>query len=255
MDITEFGHAITAEAPVATVVVLSVLCGTALAQPANALTEPDSSSPHADVISQANPAEFSGPWDSSLASDAVEPVAISEARQRRVRSFGTSNNGAPWYTRSNVDVESWRDLPELRATFGYRTELSEVSSRWWFSTGRTDVGFGVGSVALMANPTAGAVAADGAATSIALVSSPSLSVGIRRRTSDVSTLYADATHARSIGVSGIDSYSGKVGVEWKTAESRWSIAYSGLGMRLSSESRMTVSLRKGGLGIYMRKQF
>ena len=117
------------------------------------------------------------------------------------------------------------------------------------------MGFGVGSVALMANPTAGAVAADGTATSIALVSSPSLSVGIRRRTSDVSTLYADATHARSIGVSGIDSYLGKVGVEWKTAESRWSIAYSGLGMRLSSESRMTVSLRKGGLGIYMRKQF
>jgi len=255
MDITELGYAITVEVQAVTVVAISVLCGTALAQSANALAEPDSSCPHADLTSQVNPAELSDPWVSSLTSDDVQSAATSEATRPRVRSFGTSSNGAPWYTRSNVDVEPWRNLPGLRAAFGYRTELFEVSSRWWFSTGRTDVGFGVGSVALVANPTVGAVAADAAVASIALVSSPSLSVGIRRRTSDVSTLYADATRARSIGVSGIDSYSGKVGVEWKTAESRWSIAYSGLGMRLSSESRMTVSLRKGGLGIYMRSQF
>ena len=99
------------------------------------------------------------------------------------------------------------------------------------------------------------MAADTAATGVALASSPSLSVGLRRRTTATSTVFADATGSRSIGVSGIDTYSGKVGVEWKKAESRWSVAYSGLGLRLSSESRMIVNLRKGGVGIYMRSQF
>lgn len=258
MDIIGLRPAVNAAAPVATAMALSVLCSSVLAQSVLPLPAPDSTSLGTDSTSQAAPGKSLDSRESSFTSEDVEHPANGEMIQRRLRFFGAGSSGAPRYTRSNIEVEPWQNLPGLQAAVGYRTEVSEISSRWWFSTGHIDVGFGVGSVALMAQPMAGASAtsaADAAFSGIALASSPSLSVGIRRRTSAVSALYADATHSRSLGASGIDSYSGKVGVEWKTAESRWSVAYSGLGLRLSSQSRMTVSLRKGGLGIYMRSQF
>ena len=255
MNITGLGHVVSLEKPLATAVVLSVLCGSTLAQPANASSEPGSTLPDAGSIAQV---QFTEPVDlqeSAFISNEVEPPSTSKFIQRRLRPFGAGSNGAPRYLRSDVEVAQWRNLPGLQAAGDYRAEVSEISSRWWFSAGRTDVGFGVGSVALMARPMLGVSADDAATVGIALASAPSLSVGIRRRTSSVSTVYADATRSYNIGLNGIDSYSGKVGVEWKSAESRWSIAYSGLGLRLSPESRMTVNLRRGGLGIYMRSRF
>ena len=255
MNITGLGHVVSLERPLTTVVVLSLLCGSTLAQSVNASSEPSSTLPDAGSIVQVQSAESIDLQESAFTSDEVEHPSTSQIIQRRLRPFGAGSNGAPHYTRSDVEVAQWRNLPGLQAVGDYRTEISEISSRWWFSTGRTDVGFGVGSVALMARPTLGVSADDAATAGIALASSPSLSVGIRRRTSSVSTVYADATRSYNIGLNGIDTYSGKVGVEWKSAESRWSVAYSGLGLRLSSESRMTVNLRRGGLGIYMRSQF
>ena len=255
MDTIGFGPAITLEVPAVMAMALSVFCGSLLAQSVIALPAPDSTPPGADWTPPVAPVKSFDLREVSFASDDVELPANSETTQRRLRFFGAGSNDAPRYMRSDIEVGPGRNLSGQQAAVGYRTEVSEISSRWWFSVGRTDVGFGVGSVALMAQPMTGAVAADAALSRIALASSPSLSMGIRRQTSAVSALYADATRTHSMGVSGIDSYSGKVGVEWKTADSRWSVAYSSLGMRLSSQSRMTVSLRKGGLGIYMRSQF
>ena len=259
MHITRFGHAFSVEVPVATAMALLVLCGPTLAQSTNPLPEPGSVNPNADSASQVCPVDTSDPREAAFTSDEVDYPATGDATQRRLRPFGATSNAAPRYIRSDVEVAPWQNLAGLYAASGYRAEISEISSRWWFSTGLTAVGFGVGSVALTARPMLGVAAVNAAVhaadAGVVLASSPSLSLGIRRRTSAASTVYADATRTLSIGVSGIDSYSGKVGVEWKTAESRWSVAYSGLGMRLTSESRMTVSLRKGGLAVYMRRQF
>lgn len=261
MDITGLCHTISLETPVVTVMALSVICGSALAQSANAQAELSRTFPNADSILPASPAETFDLLGSRFTSDEVDYPATGKATQRRLRPFGAGSNGAPRYSRyfkySRFDFEvvPWRNFAGLQSADLYRAGVSEVSSRWWFSTGLTDIGFGVGSAALMAQPMFEASAFNASDAGIVLASSPSLSLGIRHRTSAASTVYADATRTRSIGVSGIDGYSGKVGVEWKSAESRWNVAYSGLGMRLSSESRMTLSLRKGGLGIYMRSQF
>lgn len=255
MDTTSLGHARSIGVPLLTVIALSVPCGCALAQSVSAQSEPDSASPGSESTSQSIPAEIEAARDFPGVNHQLEYTKTGAALQRRMRPFGADLNGAPRYTRSDTEVAPWRSLPSLQVAGRYRAELSEISSRWWFSSGRTDVGFGVGSVVLMAQPVMGGSSVDTASAGVAIAGSPAVSVGIRRRTSAASTVYADATRTHSVGVNGIDSYSGKVGVEWKSAESRWSVAYSGLGMRLSPESRMTLSLRKGGLGIYMRSRF
>ena len=256
MDTIGRGPACSLEGSLATFMALSVLCGSALAQSVEARVGSNSSpSVSGSLVNLVNSADAPDARGIPDTSDEVESPVNGGAMQRWLRPVGAGSNGAPRYTRSDVEVAPWRNLPGLQAAGALRAEVTEFSSRWWYSTGPTDIGFGVGTIALIATPMGGGVTADAVNSGIALASSPTLSLGIRRRTSAASTVYADATRTRTIGVNGIDSYSGKVGVEWKSAESRWSVAYSGLGMRLSAESRMTLSLRKGGLGIYMRSRF
>lgn len=259
MDITGLGHAVSLEAPMATAMALSMLCGTVLAQSVIALPTPDLSLAGADPTSRAAPVKSIDPRESRLVSDDAEQPANGEMIQRQLRSLGAVSNGAPQSTRSDIEAEPWQNLGGLQAAVEYRTEMSEISSRWWFSVGRTDVGFGVGSVVLTARLVAGAAAPDVAFSGIVSVPSASLSVGMRRRTPAVPSLYAESADTRSMAMgtsgNGNGNYWGQVGVEWKTAEPRLSVAYSGLGVRLSSQFRMTVNLRKGGLGIYLRSQF
>lgn len=250
-----FGHAFPLVAPLATAMACTVLCASAAAQAVGAQTACDCLSSGHDSTPDAAFAVAVAAQNSTGASGQVEYADTGESRHRQIRPFGSGTNGAIRYIRSNVEVSTWRNLPGLQEAGRYRAELSEISARWWFSAGRTDVGLGMGSVVLTTPPVSVGAAADTANSGAALAASPAVSVGIRRRTSAASTVYADATRSRSMGVNGVDSYSGKVGVEWKSAESQWSLAYSGLGMRLSPESRMTLSLRKGGLGIYMRSRF
>jgi hypothetical protein len=175
-------------------------------------------------------------------------------------------NGAPRITRVDLAV----GLPATVASGGQslQTEsvrLSDISYRFWVSRGRADLGFGIGALALTAQPfgsaptAAPATAPNGSLDSqtILLASAPSLSVGMRFRASPESTFFADASGARGLGLNNGDAYLGKVGVEWKPAPfaSRWNIAYGGIGWRLSSDSRMTLRIRRGGLGLYMRSQF
>jgi len=139
--------------------------------------------------------------------------------------------------------------------------LSDVSVRYWLSRGRTDVGFGIGTLTLTATPLGMPPSAAPGPTldnsTILLASAPTLTVGMRYRASPQSTLFADAAGTRGLGLNGGDAYLGKVGVEWKPASfsSRWNIAYGGIGWKLSSDSRMTLRIRSGGVGLYMRSQF
>lgn len=138
-------------------------------------------------------------------------------------------------------------------------QLSEISYRYWLSRGRTDLGFGIGTLALTARPlgTAPSAAPTVDNSTILLASAPSLTVGMRYRASPHSTVFADATGTRGLGSNSGDAYLGKVGVEWKPASlsSRWNIAYGGIGWKLSTDSRMTLRIRSGGVGLYVRSQF
>ncbi len=139
--------------------------------------------------------------------------------------------------------------------------LSDISYRYWLSRGRTDVGFGIGTLTLTARPLGTPPSAAPGPTldnsRILLASAPTLTVGMRYRATPQSTLFADAAGTRGLGSNSGDAYLGKVGVEWKPASfsSRWNIAYGGIGWKLSSDSRMTLRIRSGGVGLYMRSQF
>lgn len=162
-------------------------------------------------------------------------------------SMGAGNNDAPRFTRNDVQLESQRSLP------GYRNEVNELSYRWWASKGRSDLGVGIGTISYVARPTGmvQGLAGDGAL----LASGTVLMLGMRYRTSERSALYADAAGVHGLGLDGREAVVGKVGIEFKAAQSRWNVAYGGLGFHLAGDTRMTLRVRKGGLGIYMRRSF
>lgn len=47
----------------------------------------------------------------------------------------------------------------------------------------------------------------------------------------------------------------RVGIQWKPAESQLLFLRQGLGVRLGGDDRLTMRLRKGTLGIYMKREF
>jgi hypothetical protein len=181
------------------------------------------------------------------ATSLVERVAIAtDAAAGSVIGAGT--NGAPRFTRS--------DSPDAQpGAPGLRNDSSEVSYRWWASSGRADMGLGLGAVTLSSRPTGivpGLVNAGGANV---VASSTVLTLGMRYRTSPRSSVFADASSWRGNGIDVNDGVAGKVGLEFKSAQSRFNVAYGGLGMRLTGDSKMTVRLRRGGLGLFMRSEF
>lgn len=162
---------------------------------------------------------------------------------------GAGNNDAPRLTRTDVQTEPQRSLP------GYRNELVELSYRWWASQGRADLGLGLGTIAYVARPTGilPGLAGDGA--TLPLGAGTVLTLGMRYRTSERSALFADAAGVRGLPVDRGDVVVGKVGIEFKSARSRWNIAYGGLGLRFAGDTRMTLRVRKGGVSVYMHRSF
>jgi hypothetical protein len=158
-------------------------------------------------------------------------------------------NAAPRFTRS--------DSPDAQPSApGMRNDSSEVAYRWWASSGRADLGLGLGAVTLSSSPTGviPGLATGGGGNVIA--SSTVLTLGMRYRTSPGSSIYADASGWRGNGFDATDGgVAGKVGLEFKAAQSRFNVAYGGLGMRLTGDSKMTVRLRRGGLGLFMKREF
>jgi len=139
---------------------------------------------------------------------------------------------------------------------GRRTDLNELTYRRWTSAEGAGFGIGVGSVALIDRPSSAALGGRlGDAPSATLASGTVLMLGLRFKASERSSLYADASRLHGLGLDGDERVVGKVGIEFKAAQSRWNIAYGGLGLRLAGESRMTVKLRRGGIGVFMRREF
>jgi hypothetical protein len=201
--------------------------------------------------------------DAVVASTSLEPAPNESAYARASAAVaaqsaiaGAGVNDAPRFIRSDSPGEARPSLP------GYRSDVTEMSYRWWKSNGRADVGLGLGTLTYTSRPT-GSVSgppplpgqAGDAGVASAMATGTVLTMGMRYRTSERSAVFADAASARGPGLEGTDGVVGKVGVEFKSAQSRLNIAYGGLGMRLAGDTRMTLRLRRGGLGVFMKHAF
>jgi len=177
-------------------------------------------------------------------------------------------NAGPSYS-PTVSLERSRLLPSGQEWPGSNgvdaygrpyTEMAGLSYRWWMRRGRTDVGFGVGTMGYLLSPPEGVAAgarspAYSGPITLALAA-PTINVGMRYQVDERSTLFADALSARrATAESRSDLYSTKVGVEWKEARSRFGFDKGALGVQFDSGVRMSLRARKGGLGVYLRGQF
>ena len=163
-------------------------------------------------------------------------------------SVSANANEAPRFDRVDMPADAQPSQP------GYRNELSQLNYRWWASSGRADLGFGVGTVVYTARPTGSipGLVADGSGT--ALAGGTVLTLGMRFRATSRASFFADASSLYGTRAEG-DGVAGKVGLEFKSAQSRWNLSYGGFGMHLSGDTRMTVRLRRGGLALVMRSSF
>lgn len=129
-------------------------------------------------------------------------------------------------------------------------EVAGVSLRWWSRHGRSDLGVGVGTLGFVPP-------ADGPAGSGLLAPRPTLSVAWRYRLSGDTAVYADATGVHALAGDGPmpGIVNTKVGLEWKPATSRFGFENRSIGFQLQSGYRMSLRVRGGGVGVYLRGQF
>lgn len=143
------------------------------------------------------------------------------------------------------------DLPPMLDARGRALdEVAGVSLRWWARHGRADVGVGVGTLGFMPRP-------DAAADTALLGPRPTVTLGWRYRLNGETAVFADATGVRALAgdapMPGIVNT--KVGLEWKPARSRFGFEHRSIGVQLQSGYRMSLRVRGGGLGVYLRGQF
>lgn len=81
---------------------------------------------------------------------------------------------------------------------------------------------------------------------------PALSFGLR--SVSASRVPASSLVERALGSGTGVPYESKVGIEWKPAQSQVFLNH-GVGVRLSGDDRVTMRLRKGSLGIYLKRNF
>ena len=160
-----------------------------------------------------------------------------------------SSSEPPRLIRTDLPIAAERSLP------GYRSEVTEMSYRWWASSGRAHVGLGLGTLTYLDRPTGTVPGLATDASSIAIAGGTMLTMGLRYRTSATSAVFADASGVRGRGLDGGDAVVSKVGFEFGSTQSRWNVTYGGLGFRLAGDTRMTLRVRRGGLSIYMRSSF
>ena len=185
------------------------------------------------------------PAGAAFAAD--EPLEIASLVRAAVPGAGT--NDAPRLIRNKATGDTAGSLA------GSRGETNELSYRWWKSSGRADLGLGLGTLTYGTRPTGSVPGLGSEGASNVLAAGTVLTVGMRYRTSATATVYADASGVRGHGFDGGDGVVGKVGIEFKAAESRFSVNYGGLGLRLAGDTRMTVRVKRGGLGVFMRSKF
>ena len=130
-------------------------------------------------------------------------------------------------------------------------QVGGMTYRWWVTHGASNFGLGLGTLGyVVPSPEAGGPAS--------LVYSASvLTIGYRYQVNPRSTLFADASGARRFDADTADRYSTKVGVEWKASSSKLGLdgASRSLAFQLDSGYRMSLKVRRNGVGVYLKGQF
>ena len=165
---------------------------------------------------------------------------------------------APAAPRFTVEQSRWpaagnANIVAVDAAGRPLTDVTGVTYRWWLRRGRADVGIGLGALGQARSPAESGTAAQPTLS----YAGSTLTLGLRYRLNERSTVYADASGARPVaqGVAGGDLYSTKVGVEFAGARSRLGFDKGALGMQLDSGYRMSLRVKHGGFGIYVRGKF
>lgn len=184
--------------------------------------------------------------------------AMDAASEQAMATHVATLADPPQVTRVEMDRSTHLAAPSLaNSPPGSRADVSGVSVRWWKSVGPSAaglaVGVGVGTVGYLVRPPAQGAALDSSASLV----NPSalLTVGMRYRTSERSAVYADTSSALGFSANGRDAYSAKVGMEWKSTSSPVRLMQGGLGMQLDGGGHMTLRVRKGTVGVYLRSAF
>ncbi|WP_280152963.1 hypothetical protein [Piscinibacter sp. XHJ-5] len=185
----------------------------------------------------------------------AEPPAETAAEMTTAAVESRNSIPSRWSVAPEVDATRSRltppGAPALTSDGRQMTELAGVNYRLWLSRGPAAMGVGVGTLGYVRPPSEG-IGAPVTLTGAA----PTLSVGLRYRTSMHSAVYADALGARGLPPDGEGYYvNTKVGMEWKPAKSTLGFDHGTIGVHFDSGYRLSVRPRKGGLGVYLRGQF
>jgi hypothetical protein len=162
-------------------------------------------------------------------------------------SVAAADDAAPRVTFERAPLAA--EIPPLRDAQGRALEeVAGVSLRWWARHGRTDVGVGVGTLGFVPRADAGTAL---------LGPRPTVTLGWRYRLNGETAMFADATGVRALAGDGPmpGIVNTKVGLEWKPATSRFGFEHRSIGVQLQSGYRMSLRVRGGGLGVYLRGQF
>jgi len=124
-------------------------------------------------------------------------------------------------------------------------ELAGHAYRLSLSRGPLDLGMSFDTATRAARPPDARIDSQGPV----MATLPSLSLGLRQG----SEATASSLLERAGG--GSHDYLSKVGIQWKPAESQVSFLREGLGMRLDSNERITMRLRKGLFSVYLQRRF
>ena len=129
-------------------------------------------------------------------------------------------------------------------------EVGGVSYRWWVGHGASNFGVGVGALGYMVP------SPDARGGQTLAYTSSMLRVGWRYQMNPGSTVFADASGARRFNEDTSDRVSTKVGVEWKARATKFGLdASRSLAFQLDSGYRMSLKVRRNGIGVYVRGQF
>ncbi|KQV91659.1 hypothetical protein [Rhizobacter sp. Root1221] len=131
------------------------------------------------------------------------------------------------------------------------SHMGGVTYRWWVTRGASNFGVGFGTFGyVVPSPEAGGPQTLAYGSSV-------LMVGYRLQVNPRSTLFADAFGARRFDADTTDRISTKVGVEWKARSNKFGLdgASRSLAFQLDSGYRMSLKVRRNGIGVYVKGQF
>lgn len=153
--------------------------------------------------------------------------------------------------RVEEEVE-WDLHPALASPARWITNAEYSGSRYRWSLSRGALDFGLG-FDTSSSPHVAARETRLDATGPYVSTLPAVSVVLRTVANPAPTAGSLLERAASTGAASSGTRS--VGIEWKPAQSQLLFLRQGLGIRLSGDDRLTMRLRNGTLGIYMRRDF